>query len=462
MTRCRPLYMLAGLAAFLDIVALRDLCAAYVAWHVRQAADAYDAAVTSMEAVRNGVPRGTRTPTAAVRSWFGRRGDYTDAELRALLRKFEWCRHVNYRDVAERCDAAAAETGDASFQLTEAPAPGRTTALPRIAPSPAAWKQWLRSPMAMSVLAAVAFEDMAPVKFKTIPTPAMAFVVLAMCGVRRLDVACCPDEATRVRRTWGTGRIHDDGTEHDIDFDWAKNPVRMLRLISAADAELYLYFAPVNVSHLRLHQMPAKARGATLRALCDALDANPCHDFMEGLATCRYNVRFDGVGAADEPFNVGAAGAGALLAATGGLRHLRSLDMEGAGALLLANATRGTLQRLGVTGADTATKIDLSAFTQLRTIARNFGAGCYDLTELLLPPSVTAIGCHVLCHLWGYHAALDLRHLTRLTHIGTNFAVHSQVTSVLLPDSVEVVGDGFCPAAAAQTKRPAFKRPKDR
>ena len=82
----KQLYFLVGLAAYLDIIVLRDMCCAYFAWHVRKVSDDWK----QNDAV---------TPTQAVRGWFGLEGDYTEDELKELMEKYKWCRDVDYNKV---------------------------------------------------------------------------------------------------------------------------------------------------------------------------------------------------------------------------------------------------------------------------------------------------------------------------------------------------------------------------
>lgn len=86
MKQNKNLYFLVGLAAYLDVILLRDMCCAYFAWHVRKASDDWKS--------NDGM-----TPTAVVRSWFGLEGDYSEDELKGLLEKYRWCRDVDYNKV---------------------------------------------------------------------------------------------------------------------------------------------------------------------------------------------------------------------------------------------------------------------------------------------------------------------------------------------------------------------------
>mmetsp|Transcript_1146 Transcript_1146/g.3751 ORF Transcript_1146/g.3751 Transcript_1146/m.3751 type:complete len:227 (-) Transcript_1146:174-854(-) len=82
----KKLYLVAGVAVYLGVTILQELCCGYMAWHVRDATE---------KSKQSGAP----TPTSVVRSWFGMDGDFEDAELRAIVQKFRWCRSVDYNQL---------------------------------------------------------------------------------------------------------------------------------------------------------------------------------------------------------------------------------------------------------------------------------------------------------------------------------------------------------------------------
>lgn len=89
----KMLYLVAGVAVFLGVTILQELCCGYMAWHVREATEQSKSA-------------GAPTGTAVVRSWFGLDGDFSDAELKGIVQKFRWCRSVDYNQLEKDSEEA--------------------------------------------------------------------------------------------------------------------------------------------------------------------------------------------------------------------------------------------------------------------------------------------------------------------------------------------------------------------
>lgn len=89
----KKLYLVAGVAVYLGVTILQELCCGYMAWHVRDATEKSKTA-------------GAPTPTAVVRSWFGHSGDFEDNELKAIVQKFRWCRSVDYNQLEKESSEA--------------------------------------------------------------------------------------------------------------------------------------------------------------------------------------------------------------------------------------------------------------------------------------------------------------------------------------------------------------------
>jgi hypothetical protein len=261
------------------------------------------------------------------------------------------------------------------------------------------------SPLSICV-AAVAVEELGYRQHAALQTPAAAVMNLALCGARRLVV--------------GEDGYFFDAVDEDADFDGA--------------AEAFLALAPLNVAELIVH--PSVPRGQW-RAIVAALHANPSHAFMRRLYLPE-NLELD------EPEAV------ALLAATRGLAHLRSLRCCGAGADTLLPAVSAGLRRLALPSCAamgaiawpqllalrrlgpvceldaTLTSLDVSGLPQLAHIGDSFAAGCPGLRELRLPASVTSIGKTFLYRCTSFEAVLDLSH-TQLRRVSDDFAVQSSV-----------------------------------
>jgi hypothetical protein len=274
-------------------------------------------------------------------------------------------------------------------------------------------------------IAAVAIEDLAHRRHGALKTPAMAFMALALCGARRLAVV---------------------------------GPGKALVGCTPADAVAFLALAPTNVARLAIHETVSKAeQRGVIAALCE----NQCHGFLQAL---------------DVPDNmrVNGADAAALLAAMGGLAHLRSLRCVGAGVGTLLASVGGSLRRLALPYCKDAGELDLARLTLLRRVGPVnhladavasldlsglecltriddcFGANSARLRVVQLPPSVTSIGDDFLHSCRSLAALLDMTHLAHLRHIGSSFAANSSAADVRLPPSVQSIGAGFlyCSSAA--------------
>jgi hypothetical protein len=261
----------------------------------------------------------------------------------------------------------------------------------------------------LRALAAVAVEELAHRCGGRLNTPAVAVMCVALCGARRLVVG------------------------------------------SVALAVPFLALAPLNVSQLRITEyVPIAGR----HAIVAALGQHHCHGFMRRLdLACPIDVE----------------DAGALLNATNGLLHLRSLRCSGPGTNALLDvvgcrllrfalpACRGDwqpeidwvqlrlLRRVGplLTQPDAITSIDLSALRHLVRVDDGFGAQCDGLVVVCLPPTVTTIGHNFLYGCRGLAAVLDLRPLGALRSIGNAFAEGSTLPELRLPPSVTSIGKAF-------------------
>jgi hypothetical protein len=276
--------------------------------------------------------------------------------------------------------------------------------------------------------AAVAVEDLAHRRHGNLNIPAVAFMLLAPSGARRLVV--------RMRRAFG------------VDMDSVDAAIRFLQL------------APVNVGRLVIDRTVVMADWQRVVA---ALAANPCHSYVRRLLL-------------PTELRIGAADATAVLAATSGFAHLRSLQCAGAGADTLLDVVDGTLHRLALVDCKemqriefarmpllrrvgplcalpaAITALDLSGLPHLTRLGDEFGGECHGLRNVRLPPSVTAIGRLFLINCLNFATALDLSHLTRLHSVGPFFARGSSLCDVRLPPSVTSIGEFFlhcCPSFTA-------------
>jgi hypothetical protein len=262
-------------------------------------------------------------------------------------------------------------------------------------------------------------EELAHLQHGTLETPAVAFTALALCGARRLVVR-------------GHGGSDRDG-------------------ISPEGAATFLALAPLNVSQLLVKGAVSNAQWDAIAA---ALDCNRCHSFMRSLGL-----------PAGRPCD--AAEVAALLTATNGLAHLRSLQCGGTAGLLV-DAMGTALRRLALVPAGTATQhvtfdrvpalrrigpvsslskavtaIDLCHLRHLVRVDDQFGFECCGLRSVLLPATVTSIGDHFVCGCANLTAVLDLSHLTKLRSVGASFAQHSSLPGVLLPPNIASLDDHF-------------------
>jgi hypothetical protein len=298
--------------------------------------------------------------------------------------------------------------------------------------------------------AAVAVEDLAHVRHGNLNTPAVAFMCLALCDVRRVVVRQPDSDGD----TWGG---EDEVPDHPV---WSGEQQEVDRKMSAEEAVRFLAVAPVNVASLAIDDdVPVES----WHSIADALAADRCHGFMRRLDL-------------PQELPIDASDAAALLAATNGLAHLRSLQCAGAGAGIVLDAVDGALRRLALSDCTAiapqdvdftrmpllrcvgvlrrlpagVTAIDLSQLQHLMRIGDAFAFDCFHVREVRLPPSVTSIGDHFgfrMC----FAAALDLSHLTRLQRIGEFFACDSSLPGLRLPPSVTDIGDRFLMTCLAFT-----------
>jgi hypothetical protein len=269
--------------------------------------------------------------------------------------------------------------------------------------------------------AAVAVEDLAHRRHAKLRTPAVAFMGLALSGVRRLVV----------RTSTNDGRAYSR------------------EAMSVTDAMSFLVRAPVNVSWMVIHP---SVDAAEWHAIVAVLARNRCHGFLRLLHLPR-------------GLAMNATDAAALLMATSGLAHLRSLQCTGALVEAVLASDCGGLRRLALPDCSDIEEVDFKMLRQLRRVgptanARNpvidlshlqrlvrvdeyFASKCDRLRDLRLPPSVRYIGGSFLESCTSMTAALDLSHLTRLRSVGGQFAMNSAISDVRLPPAVTFIPDDF-------------------
>jgi hypothetical protein len=217
-------------------------------------------------------------------------------------------------------------------------------------------------------VASVAVGDACHVRYgRLLPIPALAWGPLSMSGARYLEV-CGDNFETFPAHASPGGRV-------------------------ALPAALrWLQLAPVNVASLHL----LAAGDAEAAAVFAAMDAHRCHAFLRRLNVCAT-----------------AGAAAAVVAATSGLPHLRSLTVAGDGAAVLTHAAQRTVTRLAArdcTAADMGvsrclslrqlslgggllvTALQLSGLTQLTSIGAGCLAGCAALRSVVLPASLRYLG----------------------------------------------------------------------
>jgi hypothetical protein len=250
-----------------------------------------------------------------------------------------------------------------------------------------------------TAVACVAVEAMAHARHQRLSVPDLAVRVLAMAGVRRVDV------------------------NNDADSDAVAAAVRLLR------------DGPFNASELTLTGLSS----GDLRTLFGGLAA--CHGQLRGLTVTGSFDDFGVTTFTDADADVVRAGAG-------GLRHLRRLEAFASGGLAIAAATQSTLRRLSLGHAPGAT-LELSAHAALRcaelhhlpelatlnlpgALATLSVFGCGELTAVVLPRSLTALTVMYCENL----ASLDLSR-TGVTSIAESFLRSCPaVTAVALPSSI--------------------------
>jgi hypothetical protein len=92
----------------------------------------------------------------------------------------------------------------------------------------------------------------------------------------------------------------------------------------------------------------------------------------------------------------------------------------------------------------TVSRLDLSHLRRLVRIDDDFGADCVGLRAVLLPATVTSIGNGFLANYSStYDGVLDLSYLAQLRSIGGHFAAYLAVIDVVLPVSLETIGECF-------------------
>lgn len=89
MTNSRELFAMMGVAVYLGCFVLLEAACGYLSWHVRRVSES-----------SNG------TPTEAVRAWFGMAGDFSDAELRSITEKHQWCKNIDPTQLEEDSEEA--------------------------------------------------------------------------------------------------------------------------------------------------------------------------------------------------------------------------------------------------------------------------------------------------------------------------------------------------------------------
>jgi hypothetical protein len=271
----------------------------------------------------------------------------------------------------------------------------------------------------LSALAAITVEELAHGRDGKLDTPAVAFMAVALCGVRILVVV-------------GSGDATTAG-------------------VSVSDALRFLAAAPSNVSQLRI-EPTVKVAGR--HAIATALRQYRCHGFMRRLEL-------------GHPIDV--ADAVALLSSTNDLARVRSLQCSGSGSSVLLDKVGSGLRRLAIPadGCDdsanidwerlrllrrvgplswlpeTITAADLSGLQHLKRVDDDFGANCHGLRAVRLPPTVTSIGDRFMYHCDGLAIALDLEPLAALRSIGDDFGYNSTLPELRLPPSVTAIGEGF-------------------
>jgi hypothetical protein len=239
--------------------------------------------------------------------------------------------------------------------------------------------------------------------------------------------------------------------------------------LAEATAVAFLRDAPVNISRLTV-----VTDRAAVRAVTAALREHACHSYARQL-----RIVLPGV----PELQLTEGDVAALLAATGGLAHVRVLQLGGPHAVAAAQAARRRLRCVHLSYAEDVGALDMAPFprvtrlqlvnltrletftppprlrlvgsfgfrhcaalvrldlsgTPLSRVDFSFAADCAALAEVLLPPTLAAMGdgaiesCIAL-------ARLDLS-VTRLVALPDRFMLGcTRLTELLLPPSLVTVG----------------------
>ena len=200
--------------------------------------------------------------------------------------------------------------------------------------------------------------------------------------------------------------------------------------LSEPDALAFLALAPLNLASLRFDFAAAMA------ATVAGLRGHACHSHITSLHFIDRYVPGD------------AEGAEAVLAATGNLRHVRSLHTDGAASMVLLDAVRSTVRRLTVSELPAGVeRVDLGD-TRLVEAGDFFLANCDGLAVVHLPPTLQRMGiegfsgCPCL-------VAVDLSN-TRLATVGSGFMMDCYaLTSVKMPPTLRVLGESAFSSCSA-------------
>jgi hypothetical protein len=261
--------------------------------------------------------------------------------------------------------------------------------------------------------ASVVVEHLCAARHALQPIPCLAFVPLALSAVRQVHLCSARKQSffAEIMR-------------------WRDPGVALPR----ADALGFLAAAPLNVSRITVwHAMASDTPGlvATLRL-------HACHGFLTHLHFLEDTYHGHEDEDLGERHMLTHESSLDLLAATGGLRHVRSLQVAGE-CWPVIDAVRRTVRRLGVAQFTGPALLDLSDFPQLRRLSELYD--CAGLTEVRLPPALTALGEAAFCELPSV-TAIDLAH-TRIATIGDHCLQcwgEGAVPTLALPPTLVSVG----------------------
>jgi hypothetical protein len=298
--------------------------------------------------------------------------------------------------------------------------------------------------------ATVAIEQLAHARYGTDPVPTLAVTPLALSGARRITVVGAPHVPRRQPFMFFGAQqaaahpfdLHsDDAYDSDEEFSrplsHRRRPVPA-RAMPLAEAVRFLAAAPLNVSAITVG---LRGVSTEVQELARALRASPCHCYLKEL-----HLPFVNGPIRRWPLTV--ADAAALIDATGGVLHLRSLTAGGPAAGVLYRATCRTLRTVAIDGSEDAA-LDLAACAALRRVARM--DNCVALTFFAVPRGVTSFGDSVL------HGAESLVRLdlseSQVRTIGNYCLARCPfLTTAVFPATLESVGDNAlaeCPRLEA-------------